>query len=311
MMKFINFTIFIGILFFYSNKTLSDEKISIKIKINNEIITNFDIERERKYLNILNPNLKSLNDQLQIKIAKDSISKEVIKRNVLKKYFDLENEDIIIDKFIKNFYNNLGFNNEIEFESHLLSFGWSIKEVEKKIKIEVMWNQFIFDRYKNQIKIDLDKLKNKIKLDENNKFKSLFNLSEIIFRVEKNNNYANTLDSIKKSIAEIGFENTANLYSVSDSAKIGGKIGWIEENSLSVKLSNAVKTINVGEYTEPVKLNNGFIILKINNKKNEEKVIDFDNELKKLIKFEETKQLNNFSKIYFDKIKINTKINEY
>ena len=134
MMKFINFTIFIGILFFYSNETLSDEKISIKIKINNEIITNFDIERERKYLNILNPNLKSLNDQLQIKIAKDSISKEVIKRNVLKKYFDLENEDIIIDKFIKNFYNNLGFNNEIEFESHLLSFGWSIKEVEKKNK---------------------------------------------------------------------------------------------------------------------------------------------------------------------------------
>ena len=174
-----------------------------------------------------------------------------------------------------------------------------------------MWNQFIFDRYKNQIKIDLDKLKNKIKLDENNKFKSLFNLSEIIFRVEKNNNYANTLDSIKKSISEIGFENTANLYSVSDSAKIGGKIGWIEENSLSVKLSNAVKTINVGEYTEPVKLNNGFIILKINNKKNEEKVIDFDNELKKLIKVEETKQLNNFSKIYFDKVKINTKINEY
>ena len=311
MMKFINFIIFIIILFFYSNKTFSDEKISIKIKINNEIITNFDIERERKYLNILNPNLKDLNDQLQIKIAKDSISKEVIKRNVLKKYFDLENEDIVIDRFIENFYNNLGFNNEIEFESHLLNFGWSVKEVEKKIKIEVMWNQFIFDRYKNQIKIDLDKLKNKIKLDENNKFKSLFNLSEIIFRVEKNNNYANTLNSIKKSISEVGFENTANLYSVSDSAKIGGKIGWIEENSLSVKLSNAVKSINVGEYTEPVKLNNGFIILKINNKKNEDKVIDFDNELKKLIKVEETKQLNNFSKIYFDKVKINTKINEY
>ena len=311
MMKFINLTIFITILFFYSNKALSDEKVSIKIKINNEIITSFDIEREKKYLNILNPNLKNLNDQLQIKIAKDSISKEVIKRNVLKKYFDLENEDIVIDKFIENFYINLGFNNKIKFESHLLNFGWSLNEVEEKIKIEVMWNQFIFERYKNQIKIDLDKLKNKIKLDENNKFKSLFNLSEIIFRVEKNNNYANTLNSIKKSISEIGFENTANLYSVSDSAKIGGKIGWVEENSLSVKLSNAVKTINVGEYTEPVKLNNGFIILKINNKKNEEKVIDFDNELKKLIKSEETKQLNNFSKIYFDKVKINTKINEY
>ena len=311
MMKFINLTIFIIILFIYSNKALTSEKIIIKIKINNEIITNFDIEREIRYLNILNPNLKDINDQLQNKIAKDSISKEVIKRNVLKEYFDLRNEDIVIDKFIENFFINLGFINKVEFETHLLNFGWSLKEVEEKIKIEVMWNQFIFDRYKSQIKIDLDKLKNKIKLDENNKFKSLFNLSEIIFRVEKNNNYTNTLNSIKKSISEIGFENTANLYSVSDSSKIGGKIGWIEENSLSVKLSNAIKTINVGEYTDPVKINNGFIILKINNKKNEKKIIDFDNELKKLIKSEETKQLNNFAKIYFDKVKINTEINEY
>ena len=119
------------------------------------------------------------------------------------------------------------------------------------------------------------------------------------------------MNSIQKSISEIGFENTANLYSISDSAKIGGKIGLVDENSLSSNLSMALQSIKIGEYAKPVKINNGFIILKINSMENKEKIIDIDKELKKLIKSEETKQLNNFSKIYLDKVKINTKINEY
>lgn len=310
-MKPTNLILIIVILLFNSHKILSDDKILIKIKINNEIITNHDIERERNYLSVLNPNLKTVDDDLQIKIAKDSIKKEVIKKLEIKKYFDLTKEDIVVDKYIENFFINLGFNNKIEFEAYLLEFGWTLKEVEEKIKIEVLWNQYIFDRYKNQIKIDLDKMEKKIKSDENNKYKTLYNLSEIIFQIEKNNNYTKTLNSIKTSISEIGFENTANLYSVSDSSKIGGKIGWVDENSLSSNLSAAIKSIKIGDYTNPIKLNNGFIILKINNKENKEKVVDIKKELKKLIKSEETKQLNNFSKIYLDKVKINTKINEY
>ena len=311
MMKFINLIIFVAIFTLYSHKILSDEKVLIKLKIDNEIITNFDLEREKKYLNALNPNLKNISDELQIKIAKDSVSKEIIKKNKLKKYFDLESDDIKIEQFIKNFFVNLGFNNKIEFESYLIEFGWTLSEIEEKVKIEVLWNQFIFEKYQNQIKIDIENLKSKIKLGEKNKFKTLYDLSEIFFQIEKNKNFTNTLNSIETSILEIGFENTANLYSVSDSAKIGGKIGWVNENSLSSALAKAIKTIQVGNYTQPIKLNNGFIILKINNKKNEEKIVDVENELKKLIKIEETKQLNNFSKIYFDKVKINTKIYEY
>jgi peptidyl-prolyl cis-trans isomerase SurA len=310
-MKFINLIIFVAIFMLNSHKILSDEKVLIKLKIDNEIITNFDLEREKKYLSALNPNLKNISDELQIQIAKDSISKEIIKKNELKKYFDLKSDEIEIEKFIKNFFVNLGFNNKIEFESYLIEFGWTLSEIEEKIKIEVLWNQFIFEKYQNQIKIDLENLKSKIKLDEKNKFKTLYDLSEIIFQIEKNKNFTNTLNSIETSILEIGFENTANLYSVSDSAKIGGKIGWVNENSLSSALAKTIKTIQVGNYTQPIKLNNGFIILKINNKKNEEKIVDVENELKKLIKIEETKQLNNFSKIYFDKVKINTKIYEY
>ena len=310
-MKLINFIFIIIIFLLNNNKLLSDEKVLIKFKINNEIITNYDLEKEKNYLNVLNPNLKKIEEELQIKIATDSIVKETIKKQELKKYFEIDNENIAVEKYIENFFLNLGFNNMIEFENYLVEFGWTLEEVKRKIKIEVLWNQIIFERFKDQIKIDVDKLKSKIKSNEKNKFKTLYNLSEIVFQIEKNNTYIKTLDSIKKSISEIGFENTANLYSVSDSAKIGGKIGLVDENSLSSNLSIALQSIKVGEYTKPIKINNGFIILKINNLENKEKIIDVDKELKKLIKSEETKQLNNFSKIYLDKVKINTKINEY
>ena len=310
-MKLINFIFIIIIFLLNNNKLLSDEKVLIKFKINNEIITNYDLEREKNYLSVLNPNLKKIEEELQIKIATDSIVKETVKKQELKKYFEIDNENIAVEKYIQNFFLNLGFNNILEFENYLMEFGWTLEEVKGKIKIEVLWNQIIFDRFKNQIKIDVDKLKSKIKSNEKNKFKTLYNLSEIIFQIEKNNTYIKTLDSIQKSIFEIGFENTANLYSISDSSKVGGKIGWINKNSLSPKISNSLREVDLGKFTKPVNLNSKFIILKINNVKKEERIIDINKELEKLMKAEQNRQLNNFSKIYFDRLKINTKINEY
>lgn len=299
------------ILFFFHSISPANENISIKIKINNQIITNFDLEKEFKYLTALNPNLKNISDELKIKIAKDSIAKEIIKKNELKKYFELNQSDKVISQFIKNFYTNLGISDETTFEKYLNEYDWSLEDVKQKIKIEVLWNQLIFERYKSQIKINEEELKKKIDLLEKEKKRTLYDLSEIIFQIEKNKSFEDTINSISKSIQEIGFENTANLYSVADSAKIGGKIGWIEESNLSSKLSEELKKINIGENTKPVNISSKFIILKLNNIKKEKKIIDKKKELSNLIKSEENRQLNNFSKIFFDKIKINTKIYEY
>ena len=299
------------ILFFFHSISPANENISIKIKINNQIITNFDLEKEFKYLTALNPNLKNISDELKIKIAKDSIAKEIIKKNELKKYFELNQSDKVISQFIKNFYTNLGISDETTFEKYLNQYDWSLEDVKQKIKIEVLWNQLIFERYKSQIKINEEELKKKIDLLEKEKKRTLYDLSEIIFQIEKNKSFEDTINSISKSIQEIGFENTANLYSVADSAKIGGKIGWIEESNLSSKLSEELKKINIGENTKPVNISSKFIILKLNNIKKEKKIIDKKKELSNLIKSEENRQLNNFSKIFFDKIKKNTKIYEY
>lgn len=311
MNKKIKILSFLIIAFFSVNNIYANENIFIKIKIKNEIITNFDLEKERKYLIALNPKLNEINKDLQIKIAKDSVIKEVIKKNELQKFFKLNQKNEVIDGFIKNFYINLGFNDSNSFNEYLNEFGWDLDEVYKKFEIESLWNQLIFDRYKNQLQIDEIKLRDKIEKYKDSEFKTLYDLSEIVFIVDKDKTYENTVKSINQSIIEIGFENTANLYSISDSSKVGGKIGWININSLSPKISNSLKKVDLGQFTSPVNLNSKFIILKINDIKKEKKIIDVNKELGKLIKSEENRQLNNFSKIYFDRLKINTKINEY
>ena len=311
MIKLLRIIVIFFLILSYTTKTFSNDNIKIKIKINNEIVTNFDLKREKDYLIALNPNLKELKNELQNKIAKDSIVREVIKKNEVKKFFKLNQKNEMINIFIKRLYTNLGFVDELSFENYLVQYNWTINEVKKKIEIESLWNQLIFDRYRNQVRIDKIKLKEKVENDQKNNFKILYNLSEIVFVIEKDKTYENTIKSIDSSIIEIGFENTANLYSVSESSNVGGKIGWVDSNSLSSTLINSIKNLKIGEYTKPVKIGSRFIILKINDIKNEKKIIDKEKELKNLIKIEENRQLNNFSKIYFDKLQINTKINEF
>ena len=310
MIKLFRIIIIFFLIFSNTTKTFSNDNIKIKIKINNEIVTNFDLKKEKNYLIALNPNLKELKNELQNKIAKDSIVREVIKKNEVKKYFKLNQKNEMINIFIKRLYTNLGFVDELSFENYLIQYNWTIDEVKKKIEIESLWNQLIFDKYKNQVKIDKIMLKEKVENEQKNEFKILYNLSEIVFIIEKDKTYENTIKSINSSITEIGFENTANLYGISESSNVGGKIGWVDSNSLSSSLITSLKNLEIGEYTKPVKIGSRFIILKINDIKKEKKIIDNEKELRNLIKIEENRQLNNFSKIYFDKLQINTKINE-
>ena len=295
----------------FQTQSLSQENIQIKIKIDDQIVTNFDLEKEKNYLMALNPNLKNLEKNLQYQIAKDSIAKEIIKKNELKKYFELDGQDTMISQFIKNFYTNLGIDNESSFEKYLNNFGWSLDEVKQKIKIEVLWNQLIFDRFIKQVKINKIELENKVNKKKQTDLRTLYDLSEIVFQIEKGKTLEKTIDFINQSITEIGFDNTANLYSVTDSSKIGGKIGWIDNANLSPEIYNSLKKIKIGEHTPVINLNSKFIILKLNNIKKEKKIINKEKELRNLIKMEQNRQLDNFSKIFFDKIKINAKIYEY
>ena len=306
----IKFILFLFLLILINFKSNTAEKFYIVYKVNNEIITNSDIEKEYRYLVSLNNQLKNLEKQKIIKLSKESALREKIKKIELIKYFDLKTINIDIDNYLENFYKNLNIRNKNEFEEYLESNNISLNYVQKKIEIEILWNQLIYDRYISQINIDRNQLKEKVKKLISTKKQKKYSLSEILFDKENNSNFEKKLENINQSISEIGFKNTANIYSISDSSKFGGKIGWIEEQKLSTKILEQLKALEVGQYTSPVQVGSSFLILKIEEIKYENAIINEDEELNKMIQFETSKQLDQFSKIFYRKIKINSFINE-
>jgi peptidyl-prolyl cis-trans isomerase SurA len=304
------FILFLFLLLIISFKSSTAENFYIVYKVNNEIITNSDIEKEYRYLVSLNNQLKNLEKQKIIELSKESALREKIKKIELIKYFDLKTINIDIDNYLENFYRNLNIKNKKEFEEYLQSNNISLNYVQKKIEIEILWNQLIYDRYIGQINIDRNQLKEKVKKLISTKKQKKYFLSEILFDKENNSNFEKKLENINQSISEIGFKNTANIYSISDSSKFGGKIGWIEEQKLSTKILEQLKALEVGQYTSPVQVGSSFLILKIEEIKYENAIINEDEELNKMIQFETSKQLDQFSKIFYKKIKIDSFINE-
>ena len=306
----VKFILFLFLLLIISFKSSTAENFYIVYKVNNEIITNSDIEKEYRYLVSLNNQLKNLEKQKIIELSKESALREKIKKIELIKYFDLKTINIDIDNYLENFYRNLNIKNKKEFEEYLQSNNISLNYVQKKIEIEILWNQLIYDRYIGQINIDRNQLKEKVKKLISTKKQKKYSLSEILFDIENNSNFEKKLENINQSISEIGFKNTANIYSISDSSKFGGKIGWIEEQKLSTKILEQLKALEVGQYTSPMQVGSSFLILKIEEIKYENAIINEDEELNKMIQFETSKQLDQFSKIFYEKIKINSFINE-
>ena len=299
------------IIFLFNNlNNLKSNEIKIVTKIANEIITNVDIENEYKYLVSLNNDYQKLEKNKIFNIAKASLIREKIKEIELKKYFELGVQDSFLNNKIGELFQSLGFANSDEFKVYLNKFGLEIEDIARKIEIELKWNKLIYDKYKDQIIINKEFLKKKI--IEDSKDIDIYNISELIFSYETENENENKkkLLEVLNSIDDIGFDKTVLIFSNSESRKNFGSLGWINELSLSQTILEKLKNINVSEITEPIKIQNGILILKLNDKKKANMSVDVDEELRKLIKFETNKQLNVFSTIYFEKIKNKLSINE-
>ena len=308
-MKYFFFIILICNIFL--GKAIYSAESYVVLKVNNNIITNIDIDNEFRYLIALNKDLKNIDKKIISKLAKDSIIREKIKETELMNYFDLNQENKYIDRIMKNFYIKLGLKNEKDFINYLESYKLSYKDVKMKISIEAAWNDLVYKRYSNNIIINEEEIKKNIKkLINNNNKQYTYSLSEILFTSDKSENAENTYQLIKKSISEIGFKNTANIYSESDSSKHGGKIGWINEGQLSESIKKEIVKLKIDEHTRPITVPGGQIILYLNDKRQQERKLNFEEEFKKQILFEKNKQLNQFSKIYFNKIKKNSTISE-
>jgi peptidyl-prolyl cis-trans isomerase SurA len=311
-MKIKNF-FYLLIIFYLSTVQTSSLENKIILKVNNKIITTFDIKQEEKYLIILNKNLKKI-DPYQLKdLAIDSIVKEKIKELELVKYYQIEKalDDKNLNMIIKDLYQTLGFQKEKEFKKYLESQNLIFSSVKRKLAIEMLWNNLIFQKYNNRVVIDKIEIKNN--LDEEIKklnFSEEIFLSEILLRNSKDLNLDMIYLEILKSIKNFGFAATANIYSASDTAKIGGKVGWVKETSLSKQIQKNLINLEKSQVSKPIKINENYLILRIDDKRVNKKKINKDRILSNKIMYEQNRQLESFSLAHFNKVKQNILINE-
>ncbi len=288
----------------------ANSEIFIVAKVNQEIITNVDLNFEERYLVSLNPNLKKL-DQNQInEYAKDSLINERVKKIEIEKRFKIVPNETLLSNVISDIYTSIGISSLNEFENYLSQNNVDIQRVKEKISIEIAWNDLIVKTFENEIEIDQNALNKELEKFEDKEIDNVL-LSEIIFTVNDKKELELKYEAISKSINEIGFEETARIYSLSDSKKSGGSLGWIYKNQLSKEIKDELKDINIGDFTKPIITSGGFLILKINDIKTENIKIDKKAQLKKMIKFEKERQLTRFSTLYYKRIYNNIEIDEY
>ena len=308
MFKKIILIYFTSIFFFYSTNSYSIEN-KILVKIENQIITSLDVNNEYKYLIALNPSLKNSKKEDIVKLSKKSIINEKIKKIEIEKNFN--NPQIpekFLDIILQNVYLKIGIETINDFKKYLALNDIDFENVKNKLEIEALWNELILIKFSSKVNINEDNLRKKIK--ENNKFSKSYLLSEISFEVSN----LNDLDSKYKEISDVinnkGFDFAALKYSVSATSKIGGKLDWINENSLNKQIKDAIKDLKINDFTKPINVSSGFLILKINDVKNTQIEVNVEDELKKLTNYEKNNQLNQYSKIYFNKVKKNLQIDE-
>ena len=299
------FVIYAFILFDISASALENKII---LRVNNEIITSIDIFNEIKYLTTLNPGINKLKEIEVYEISKKSLIKEKIKENEIQKNFaNTSFSEDFLKQLIINVYTKIGIGSLDEFKIYLMNNQVKYETVVDKIKTEALWNELIVTKFSKNIKINKNQLKEEIK---ENQIVKQFLMSEIFFEIENIKDFEKKNKEINESIKKIGFENAALKYSISQTSNMGGKLDWINENSMNKNIKKIVNKTKINEVTKPMPVAGGYLILKINDIKTVEEKLNFDQELKKMIRSAKNNQLNQFSIIYFNKIKKDIRINE-
>ena len=298
------------IIFFvlFTNANALENKIVYKV--NNEIITSLDIDNEIQYLKILNPKINDLDKKTILEIGKNSIIREKIKKiEILNNTKNLNIDKEYLNKLLESIYLKINLKSKKEFENYLLINNLNIQFINEKISIEALWNNLIFSKFSSKLKINKEDLKKEIMSNKNKVAKS-YNLSEIIFDISTINELENKYQMIKKDIEAEGFSNAALIHSISDTGKIGGELGWLDENAINKKIKKEISLLNDGDYSRPIIMSGGALILKLNKTKETKIQLNLDKELEKIIENERNSQLNQFSKLHYNKIKKDIVIDE-
>ena len=282
----------------------------ILFKIDNEIITTVDIYHEVKFLKIFNPQINDLSNEEQLDISKNSIIRDKIKKTEILSFVEeIKVEEKYLMNLLKTKYSQINVDTMKSFENYLLENDLNFELIKEKFSIELIWNDLVFQKYNSKISIDKEKIKSEVLKKPKKNLREL-SISEIIFNVSKKTEFEKKYRKILEDIELSGFKNAALMHSISDSASVGGYIGWIKENNLNENIRKKTANLKKGEFSKPILTSSGFLIIKVEDEKKYEIDLNLDKEIENLIKFKTNEQLNQFSRLYFNKVKKDIIFNE-
>ena len=302
--KKLNILLFVLFFIFLNFKNLIAFENKILFKVDNEIITSIDIYEEIQFLKTFNPELENLEEKELFEISKNSILRDKIKKIEIMNFVkELKVDDKFLVQLIKNKYSKVGINSLDNFENYLKINNLNIKNFKEKLYIEIIWNDLIFQKFKNKVVIDKEKIKNEILQNPQKESQSELLLSEIVFDANSKIDFQNKYEKILLDIESLGFKKTAIIHSNSDTATNGGLIGWVKEDNLNHNIKEIISKLRQGQFSKPIRTSSGFIIIKIEDKKEYVSKFDLNEKVQEVIKFKTNEQLDQFSSMYFNKLK--------
>ena len=252
----------------------------------------------------MNKEFGNINKNQQIQIAKNSLIKDKIKSiEILKFKKNLNLEDENFEKIMKNYFRNQNIDNQTDFEILFKKNNLDLEFVKEKISIDTFWKGLIYEKFYRNVKIDESEIrKNILKKEKQNEYM----LSEIVFTLNKEEKVNQKFQKIANMIKKRNFAEAALNFSVSDTSGNGGELGWIKENVLNKNIKNELKIIKNGEFTNPIVIPGGFLILYKKQSREIKNSLDVNNEIKSIINKKTNDQLNRLSNIYLKKLRIYT-----
>ena len=303
------FSILLSLIFYF--QTLNAIENKILFKIDNEIITTLDIYKEIKFLKAFNPEVNNLDEKELFEVSKNSIQKNTIKKIELNKFVkELKVDDKFLSKLIVNKYSKIGIDSLEKFEAFLKEKNLDIKLIKEKFYVELIWNDYIYQKFNNKVIIDREKIKKEILSNPKQENQRELLLSEINFNATSKIDFEDKYKRILSDLEKIGFKKTAIIYSNSETASNGGLIGWVKEDNLNLTIKKIISNLEIGQVSKPIRTTSGFIILKIEDEKKYAISLNINKKIEEIVKFKTNDQLSQFSSMYFNKIKKNLIIND-
>ncbi len=306
--KFKIFIIFLFLIIFCTKQSHTLEN-KILLKIDNEIITSVDIFEEIKFLKIFNPEANNLSESELFEISKNSILRDIIKKIEIMNFVDeLKVEDKFLLSLIKRKYLNIEIDSFEDFENYLNKNNLNVKMITEKFTIEIMWNDLVYQKFNKKIIIDKDKIEKEILQNPQKDLQKEILLSEIVFSVNNKDEFKDKYEKILLDIENMGFKKTALIHSNSDTASNGGLIGWVKKDNLNKSITKIISDLQPGQLSKPIRTSSGFIMLKLDDEREQKLEFNLNDKIQEVIRFKRNEQLNQFSNMYFNKLKKNLMI---